>query len=217
MDWIRLPKDLQDVSDLVENNHLDGIKFYDSNFFMDTHRALEFAKLVRDEHISWAASAHPANLLSLDHHGVELLKESGLKRLLIGAESGVQEELDFIGKRIRVSDITELAELLERNEIIGSFTFVIGYPGMPAGNLKKTLQFAEKLATEHKGHEYKIHLYLPFPGTPMYERAISFGFKPPASLNEWANLDYYEQNTPWVSKEDERSVRSFNETFCPYV
>lgn len=206
-----------EVLNLAKSFSLNGIKFYDSNFFVSRNRAMHFAEIVSGEGISWAASAHPKNLLNLIDEEFEILKQSGLARLLIGAESGVQEELDLIGKGIKVDDIVELTSLLEEKDIIASFTFVVGYPTMPEKNIEKTLKFAEKLASEYEKHEYKIHIYLPFPGTPLFELATSCGFSPPNNLEDWARLDYYEKYTPWVSKQHEARIRTFNETYCPYV
>lgn len=206
-----------EIKYLVETYNLNGIKFYDSNFFVNKKRAVEFASRISEDTISWAASAHPKNLLNLSSKELQILKQSGLTRLLIGAESGVQKELDFIGKGIKVGDIVELADLLDKKDIIASFTFIVGYPAMPIENIEITLKFAEKLASKYRKHEYKIHIYLPFPGTFLYKMAKDCGFLPPQNLEGWARLDYYERHTPWVSEEYEMQIRTFNETYCPYV
>ena len=210
---------LDDVLNLVDRASANGIKFYDSNFFANPKRALEFAKGLIDNQIqlNWAASAHPNNLLNLNEDELQILKKSGLSRLLIGAESGVQDELNFINKKLKVENINILAERLEYHDIIGSFTFVTGYPTKPEKNIDITINFAEDLAKTTKSHEYKIHLYLPFPGTPLFDLSIESGFQPPTTLEGWSNLDYYQIETPWVDKKYQKKVRDFNEQYCPYV
>jgi len=217
--WSALDVDrvIDEVRFLIKGFKLNGIKFYDSNFFVNKKRTIDFARRFSEISVSWAASAHPKNLLDLTSKDFDILRQSNLKRLLIGAESGVQEELNLVKKGIKVKDIEKLADALNKKDIIASFTFIVGYPKMPEENIDITLKFAERLATEYKNHEFKIHIYLPFPGTPLYELAKNCGFSPPSTLEDWSRLDYYEKQTPWISSEHETDVRIFNETYCPYV
>lgn len=210
---------LDEVLNLTDKASANGVKFYDSNFFASPKRALDFAQGLIDNQVqlNWAASAHPRNLLNLNETNLQTLKKSGLSRLLIGAESGVQDELNFINKKLKVEEIKTLTERLEYHGIIGSFTFVTGYPTKPEENIDITINFAEKLAKNTKSHEYKIHLYLPFPGTPLFGLAVINGFQSPTNLEGWSNLDYYRIETPWIDKKYQKKVRDFNEQHCPYV
>lgn len=210
---------LNEIMDIANIANVDGIKFYDSNFFANSKRALSFAEglLKYNKNISWAASAHPNNLLSYDYTKLNTFRQSGLKRLLIGAESGVQEELDLVKKHMVVGDVVEVADRLDRAGIIGSFTFVTGYPTMPSENIDKTLAFAENLSDNYSNHEFKVHLYLPFPGTALYDLAMRHGFIPPNTLDGWGKLDYYDITTPWIDDEYQNKIRDFNKRKCPYV
>lgn len=210
---------LEEIIDLTESCSANGVKFYDSNFFANPYRAMDFARgmIERKTNLKWAASAHPKNLLSLTDNDFKTLKESGLTRILVGAETGVQEELDFIGKNIKSHEIMELAKKLEYYNIICSFSFITAYPTMPNENIDKTIEFATKLAESTVGHEYKIHFFLPFPGTPLYDLAINNGFLPPKDLMGWSNLDYYYIETPWINIEYQDKIRKFNTKYCPYV
>lgn len=210
---------INEILDLTSKVSANGVKFYDSNFFANPKRAIEFAKILvdREANLKWAASAHPKNLLLLKDEDYIQIKKSGLTRLLIGAETGVQDELNFINKNLKLSETIYLAEKLEEHGIIGSFTFVTGYPTMPAVNIDKTVEFASNLAEKTKIHEYKIHLYLPFPGTPLYKFAVLNGFSSPKDMMGWSNLDYYEIETPWIDYKYQDTIRKFNTKYCPYV
>lgn len=210
---------LDDIEYLVKRYNVNGIKFYDSEFFIDLRRTLEFAKglLERGIEIKWGASIHPKNFMRIKDWQLDILVKSGLKRLLIGAESAVQEELNLIGKNFSPQIITEVAERCNKYNIYGCFTFVIGYPGMPEENFYKTLRFAEDLIKKYPDQEIKLHLYAPYPGTPLYPIAVKYGFKPPQSLEEWAEYDYYEVTTPWAKPEWAQLIRKFNENYYPYI
>ena len=180
---------------------------------------LEFAKglIKKGIGIKWGASIHPKNFMRTKDWDLNIFVQSGLKRLLIGVESAVQEELNLIGKNISPQTIEKAAERCSRHNIFGCFTFVIGYPGMPEGNFYKTLCFAEDLMKKYPDQEIKLHLYAPYPGTPFYPVAVEYGFKPPQSLEEWAEYDYYETTTPWAKPEWAQLIRKFNENYYPYI
>lgn len=140
-----------------------------------------------------------------------------MKRLLVGLESGVQEELDFIPKDLKISQIYDLARKLSHYGIRGSFTFITGYPTMPMDNIDKTLEFVEKISDMFPQHEYKVHFFMPYPGTKMYDVAVKQGFVEPKSLIEWSTYDYYKINMPWVEQKYQNAIDDFNKKHCPYV
>lgn len=219
--WSGLSADriLTDVEFLMDEHQVDGIKFYDAEFFIRRDRTLEFARQVveRDHDIRWAAAVHPRNLDRLSDDEFRLLARSGASRLLMGAESGVQDELQLINKGTDRDMLLRLAHRCTDHGIVASFSFVTGYPGSPAAHVETTLEFAEELHQAGPEHEAKVHFYAPYPGTPLYPVAVRHGFRPPASLEEWCGYDYYNVTTPWVDRSYEERVRQFNESAYPYL
>ena len=210
---------VREIVKLMNLGNANAIKFYDANFFVDKNRVLEFVKriiLERDD-FKFAASAHPRNILNMSDGEMKLIKKGGLKRLLIGLESGVQEELDFIPKDLKMAEIYELTSKLSYYGIRGSFTFITGYPTMPMSNIDRTLEFVEELSGISPEHEYKVHFFMPYPGTRMYKIAIEQGFAEPKSLYEWSMYDYYKVNMPWIDSKYQDAVDNFNKRHCPYV
>lgn len=210
---------IEDTNKLLELSGANAIKFYDANFFVDRGKVLDYASRViqSEKNISWAAAAHPNNLLRLSSKELDLIRKSGCSRILIGAESGNEEELKYIQKNMSTGDVLTVARMLGNSGIRGSFTTIVGYPGFPTTNVDKTLEFGEKLMGISNLHEVKAHIYAPYPGTPLYQEAIRHGFTPPKSLEGWANYDYYEVQTPWVDKKVNKMVSEFNKKNCPYV
>jgi len=210
---------LDDVQYLVERFGVNGIKFYDSEFFIDRERVLAFAQglLDRGLKIRWAASVHPRNLYLMSDESLDLLRRGGLARLLVGAESGVQQELDLIGKKINREMIFEVAKRCARHHIVICFTFVAGFPSMPSSHIDETLAFAERLHRFEPMHEAKVHFFAPYPGAPLYQLALNCGFKPPTTLEGWSRYDYYGILTPWVDRKYLPIFRQFNETHYPYI
>ena len=210
---------VEEVSELIEVYGANGIKFYDANFFVNKRRVLSFANAIleRGWKIKWAASAHPKNILVCSDDELDLIKESGCSRILIGAESGNDEELKYIKKGMIKEDVVAVARRLGEREIHGSFTIIVGYPGFPRRNVDRTLSFGKQLRDISEMHEIKSHIYAPYPGTPLYQDAIKHGFVPPQTLEDWTEFDYYESQTPWSDDSLTEKVRAFNKVYCPYV
>jgi radical SAM superfamily enzyme YgiQ (UPF0313 family) len=215
--WIpnSLERIMHEVGELVEQHGANGIKLHDANFFANKKRVLSFAKEMqkRGWNIQWAGSAHPKNILVLDDNELKLVRESGCSRILIGAESGNDEELKYIKKGITTTHVVEVAQRLGKIGISGGFTVIVGYPGFPEENISRTLEFGKKIISISSLHEVKAHVYAPYPGTPLYQEAIKHGFVAPKTLEDWANYDYYEVQTPWLKQDVTNRISAFNKEY----
>lgn len=211
---------INDIKHLVEYGDSNSIKLLDANFFGSKKRAMLFAQKLIEEKIiiNWAAAGHPKTLNSLRDDEWRVLYNSNCKRLLIGAESGNRIALDIIRKRITPKIIIDLAEKCSNYGINGSFTFIVGIPGCDLyTEINDTIDVCLKIRQKGINHDVKIHFYAPYPGTPLYEKACLLGFMPPKTLEEWANYDYYNIETPWVDKQYEDLIHKFNSENCSYI
>ncbi|MCG3165648.1 MAG: Anaerobic magnesium-protoporphyrin IX monomethyl ester cyclase [Bacteroidia bacterium] len=211
---------MQDIDYLVHSGEANAIKFYDANFFVNIPLVMQFAEALgnTDYNITWAASGHPKTLNGLTEDQWQLLNRSRCSRLLIGAESGSQNALDIIKKEITPAMTVSLAEKCSRYDVVGSFTFVVGFPNCgDKDEIEKTLELASHIRAIDPRHDVKLHFYAPYPGTPLFEEAIAAGFKAPASLEQWAYFDYYTIETPWVNPQWEPIIHKFNSENSPYV
>jgi len=207
----------EEVKHLAETFSLEGIKFYDANFFVNSKRVIEFAGYLLDDGISlkWGASAHPKNIIKLSDQLAEI-KRSGLSRLLIGVESGSSEALRHIGKDCTTEEILLVAELCARFQIATAFTFIVGIPGIEE-DIKATLDIVLEMKKISGDFDIKIHFYTPFPGTPLYREAQKSGYHAPTSLKDWSVFDYYLIQTPWLDKKEEKKVRMFGDFYCDFL
>lgn len=211
---------LSDIEYLIDKGGANAIKFYDANFFVNISTVTQFASaLVEKKYgITWAASGHPKTLNNLTESQWQILNQSKCSRLLIGAESGSQEALNIIKKEITPALILELAAKCSKYDVVGSFTFVVGFPNCNDINeISKTLDVASQIRSIDSRHDVKIHFYAPYPGTPLFDEAIKAGFKVPITLEEWAGFDYYTIETPWVDAKWESIIHKFNSENSPYV
>jgi len=196
---------LEDIRYLVSEFKLDGIKFYDADFFINLKRVVRFATSLLDDGppIAWAASVNPKDIQRAQAFYpdfLRLLKKSGCSRLLMGVESGSNRVLqDIVGKEITREEIWKVAQSIAAHDILGSYTFIVGFPGETETEQNETFKFIEELWRLQPQPETRVHIFAPYPGTPLFETALQYGFEPPKSLEDWSHYDYYDSQTPWTN------------------
>lgn len=205
---------LDEIESLKLRFDITGVKFYDADWFINLKRAAAFCRglIERQIKIKWAASINPNDILKARDREPELMRllsESGCTRLLMGVESGSDRVLnEIVEKEITREQIFDVASEISRNGILGSYTFIVGFPGETESEQEETYELIERLRLLHPQPETRVHIFAPYPGTPLYEKAISYGFVPPTSLEAWSRYDYYDSLTPWTSGETVTRARA---------
>lgn len=210
-------KDLvDDVAELHRLYDINGVKFYDADFFVNLRRAIGFCDglIERGLDLKWAASINPNDIRKARRAKLPLLEriaESGCSRLLMGVESGNDRVLaDVVKKEITRSEILDVAAEIAGAGILGSYTFIVGFPGETEAEMEDTYSLIEELRGLDPIPETRVHLFAPYPGTPLWDEALAKGFEPPSSLEGWSTFDYYTSLTPWTS--DATAARARGET-----
>ena len=202
-----------DIVDLATRFDLNGIKFYDADWFVNLRRAASFCESIIDNElpIKWAASINPNDILKAERADIpilDLVARSGGSRLLMGIESGNDRVLaDVVKKEVTTAQIMDVTTRIADHGILGSYTFIVGFPGESDAEVGETYALIDRLRDLNPQPETRVHLFAPYPGTPLYQDAIEYGFKPPKSLEGWSNFDYYSSQTPWTSDATARRAR----------
>jgi radical SAM superfamily enzyme YgiQ (UPF0313 family) len=204
---------IADIDFFSTEYDINGIKFYDADWFIDGDRANTLIEYLCVHKIKWAASIHPNDILQGIRRNPDFLKnlkKSGCKRLLMGIESGCDRVLsEIINKRTVKSDILTVTKKIAENGILGSYTFIVGFPGETEIEQQETFSLIEELWHMKPRPETRVHIYTPYPGTPLYQDAIKHGFVPPDNLEDWSDFDYYKVRTPWTDESLEHKVADY--------
>jgi radical SAM superfamily enzyme YgiQ (UPF0313 family) len=81
------------VERLVREHGVDAVEFYDNNFFVHEARTAEFAERITPLGIGWWGEARIDTMLLYAPRTWALLRDSGLRMVFLGAESGSDETL----------------------------------------------------------------------------------------------------------------------------
>ena len=140
-----------------------------------------------------------ANVPKLANH-LHLPVQSGSDRVLALMKRGYTA-LEFKDKIRRLRAV--------RPDISISSDFIIGFPGETVDELQATLDLVSFVHSVSPRHETRMHMFAPYPGTPLYETSIAHGFEPPTRLEQWSQYNYYQPQTPWVSDDVAELVRQY--------
>lgn len=96
-----------------------------------------------------------------DPHNTFLWRRGGLYRVQLGTESGSQEILDSMGKKITVQQIKESISALAAAGIKTTTYWVIGHPGETEADFQATLALVEELKSDIYQAEINPFWYVP--------------------------------------------------------
>jgi anaerobic magnesium-protoporphyrin IX monomethyl ester cyclase len=154
------------------------IEFWDELSFHKLKPTEDFvdALLAADLNIHWGAPIR-SDLFGRDDLRLEdrlrvlqKMKDSGVLALAFSLESGNQEILDDMNKRIKVEYFDEQVRLLREVGIISDTSVVIGYPRETSETLSQTMEMCRRNRIYPS-----VGFLLPLPSTGMWDYALENG------------------------------------------
>ena len=103
---------------------------------------------------------------------LEVLRDNGLRLLLVGYETGNQQILYNIKKGMRVDVARRFTKDCHELGITIHGTFILGLPGETKETIEETINFAADI----NPHTIQVSLAAPYPGTELYRQAVENGW-----------------------------------------
>jgi anaerobic magnesium-protoporphyrin IX monomethyl ester cyclase len=200
-----------EIETLAARYGVREVAFQDETFFTSAPRvnAIADAFLRRGLSITWTATLRADQACRLGDASFRQAVRSGLRRVMVGVESGSQETLDRLSKDVTLEQVRRTAELCTRHGLGAIFNFIVGFPGESEASMRATLALVKELRRANPAFETPVFSYRPYPGNPMADRALADGYAFPRGLDEWADFDYVGSRGPWVSPEMWRTLEAF--------
>ncbi|HEX7758968.1 MAG TPA: hopanoid biosynthesis associated radical SAM protein HpnJ [Caulobacteraceae bacterium] len=150
--------------------------FFDDDTFTDNlPRAEEIAKELGKLGVTWSCNAKA----NVPRKTLKILKDGGLRLLLVGYESGNQQILHNIKKGMRIEVAEQFTKDCHELGIAIHGTFIMGLPGETLETMQQTAKWAAKI----NPHTIQVSLAAPYPGTFLYKQAVE---------NGWLDADHAE-------------------------
>jgi hopanoid biosynthesis associated radical SAM protein HpnJ len=142
--------------------------FDDDTFTDDLPRAEAIAKRLGRLGITWSVNAK-ANVPAAT---LRVLRDNGLRLLLVGYESGVQQILNNVRKGVRLDAARTFTREAKRLGIAIHGTFILGLPGETRETIQETIRFAREIDPD----TIQVSLAAPYPGTALHAEAQRNGW-----------------------------------------
>jgi len=142
--------------------------FDDDTFTDDLPRAEAIAREMSRIGVTWSCNAKA----NVPRRTLEVLRDNGLRLLLVGYESGNQQILNNVKKGIRQDIARRFTKDCHELGITIHGCFVFGLPGETRETIEETIRFAQEL----NPHTVQAALAAPYPGTELYAQAVKNGW-----------------------------------------
>ena len=142
--------------------------FDDDTFTDDLPRAEAIAKELGKLGVTWSCNAKA----NVPRKTLQVMRDNGLRLLLVGYESGNQQILLNIKKGMHVDFARRFTKDCHDLGIAIHGTFIMGLPGETRETIEETIRFA----IEINPHTIQASLAAPYPGTTLYRQALDKGW-----------------------------------------
>ncbi|MCC6233117.1 MAG: hopanoid biosynthesis associated radical SAM protein HpnJ [Verrucomicrobiales bacterium] len=142
--------------------------FDDDTFSIDRERVIAISEHLHRLKLVWSCNARA----TLDFDTLRVLRNHGLRLLLVGFESGNQSILNGIRKGLSLDTARRFMTDCRRLGIKVHGTFILGLPGESEATIEETVRFA----CEINPHTIQVSIAAPYPGTELFRQAEANGW-----------------------------------------
>ena len=181
----RSVKNVIDEVEYVLNEFPDvqEIMFEDDTLTINKKRARAFANEIIERGLKFEWSANSRADVDLDT--MKILRKAGARLFCVGVESGDQDVLDQMKKKLKVEQIRQFFSDAKKAGILIHGCFLVGNPGETKDTLEKTLCFAKELNPD-TAQFFPIMVY---PGTEAYRWSRQNNFLEVETFQDWLTED----------------------------
>ena len=169
--YARTPEDVIDeIKSYIKLYKIEHIDFVDLTIAINPKWMENFCKLLIDEKlgITWAIPIG-TRTESLNFKLLNLMKESGLTRVLYSAESGSEATLDRIKKELNIKHFNQVVKESSKLGIIVKVALIFGFPGQTMVEVLSSFWVINKLV--FLGVNDIVCLsFVPYPKTELYDQ-----------------------------------------------
>ena len=222
------PERLDHVLKLLTTRYrADAVQYYDHNFFDREVTSIPILEVLARHRLPWWCYARADTLAGFSTATWDLLRASQLRMAYIGAEAASDDVLRAMRKGSRVEHTLAVAERCRVFGIIPEFSFVVGGPEDPEGEVERTFRFIKRLKRIHPACEVILYFYSPTPQLsgeqrqldasgariPILERYGPGGPLLPTTPEGWTDPNWIRyvchQDAPWLTPALRERVRDF--------
>jgi len=180
--------------------------FDDDTLTDDLPRVEALARRLGKLGVTWSCNAKA----NVPYDTLKVLKDNGLRLLLVGYESGNQKILNNVRKGIRLDTARRFTRDAKELGIKIHGTFILGLPGETHDTIQETIRFAGDIDP----HTIQVSIAAPYPGTELFRQATANGWLSGEALVDERGAQVSALSYPHLlSTEISRSTEEFYRRF----
>lgn len=194
---------------------IDAVQFYDNNFFLNEGHALDQAGHLIPLGLRWWAEGRIDTMLRYSDETLHAIRRAGATMIFFGAESGSNDTLREMNKKITAEQTLELAARIRRFGIIPEFSFVVGNPRDPRRDTNETIRFIRRIKRLNPDAEIIVQHYIPTPHPDGMYGSVDSEIRFPNTPDEWASERWFnftirkDPRLPWLPRSVKRRIDDF--------
>ena len=151
----------EEIKWIVDNiPEMKELSFDDDTFTANREHAREIARLIKPLGISWTINARA----NCDFETLRIMREAGLRHVVVGFESGNAQILKNIKKGVTKDQAIKFCKDCKKLGLSIHGAFIMGLPGETKETIRETIEYAKMLDL----NSIQASLASPYPGTEFY-------------------------------------------------
>ena len=180
--------------------------FYDDTFTINRQRVIEICNEILKRRLNIRFYAQ-VRVDTIDLELVKLLKDAGCFGVAIGVESGNESILKDMGKSITKNDIRQGCDVLQKAKMPFLASYIIGHPGDTHETIQETIDFSIELNADQS----KYLIATPYPGTKLYNMAVSQGIITEKGAENLGDHTYFQHVAANLSKVSDKDLLNYQQ------
>lgn len=166
---------IAEMKEYMARYDVTNFDFYDLTAIVKKAWILEFCSLLEKEelNITWQLPSGTRSE-AIDGEVAELLFRSGCRSMNYAPESGSQEELIRIKKKVKIDRMLTSMKQVHDKGVQIKVNFIFGLPGQTWRDVRKTFKFFTQLAWIGV-EDIACFPYSPYPGTELFDQLVESG------------------------------------------
>ncbi len=206
----------------VKRFNLSGFWLRDDEFYIKRSRTDDICRGIIDANLNvvWYTSGTRIDIFNKSSdESLQLLERSGANVLKMGAESGSDRILDLMSKGIKREDTIRANLRIRETGMTPVYALMIGFPTETWDEIHQTLDLAVQLKKDNPKAKFEtLSVYMPLPGTAMWDLAVEHGLETPQTLEDYIpwvteTRDLEGKKSPWYNRDELSSLYNLSTMF----
>lgn len=161
---------IAEVEEVINKYNIKEIQFVDDTLTVNHEHIMKICELILKKNLKFTWGCH-SRVNNITDEMFAIMRRAGCRELAFGVESGNQEVLNAIGKRITLEEVRNAVKLCQKNKMLAICGFIIGHIQDTEKTVMETIDFACDVNPDFAN----FSILTPMPGSDVFEIAKQKG------------------------------------------